>query len=120
MAAEQCYEVSWDDETGLARIVWRPGAVCGLEEARAVDAEIEALGQGPVRCLVDLRQVDSIDRPARELFMDSPHYAAVVLMTGSASTRMLANFFLGLKRGTIPVKMFNDESEAVTWLQAQR
>jgi hypothetical protein len=32
---------------------------------------------------------------------------------------MLANFFLGLKRGAIPVRMFTSEPDAVTWLQAQ-
>ena len=120
MTAQKCYEVSWDAAAGVARTDWLPGAVCGIEEARAVDAEIHALGQGKVRSLVDLRQVDSIDRPAREFFMDSnPHYVAVALVAGSASTRMLANFFLGLKRGSIPVKMFTDEADAVAWLQAQ-
>ena len=120
MTATKCYEVSWDAEAGVARTVWLPGAVCGIGEARAVDAEIRALGQGKVRSLVDLRRVDSIDRPAREFFMDSnPHYVAVALVAGSASTRMLANFFLGLKRGAIPVKMFTHEADAVAWLQAQ-
>jgi len=49
----------------------------------------------------------------------SPHYRAVALVAGSASTRMLANFFLGLKRSATPVKMFSDEPEAIAWLQTQ-
>lgn len=69
---------------------------------------------------MDLREVDSIDRPAREYFMDqSASYYAVALVIGSPSTKMLANFFLGLKRGSIPVKMFTDEADAVAWLQVQ-
>ncbi|KQU65435.1 STAS/SEC14 domain-containing protein [Phycicoccus sp. Root101] len=119
-AEEKCYEITWDEATGIARTDWLPGAVCGIEEARAVDAEIKALGQDKIRSLVDLREVASIDRPAREFFMDrNPNYRAVALVAGSASTRMLANFFLGLKRGSIPVKMFTSEADAVTWLQAQ-
>lgn len=118
---DKCYRVSWDEQAGLARTDWLPGAVCGIEEARAVDAEIKALDRGKVRCLVDLRDVDTIDRPAREYFMNqNPHYRAVAMLAGSASTRMLANFFLGLKRGAIPVRMFTDEADAVAWLQAQR
>ncbi len=59
---------------------------------------------------MDLREVQSIDRPAREFFMDrNPGYRAVALLAGSPATRMMANFFLGLKRGEIPVKMFTDE-----------
>jgi hypothetical protein len=121
MTLDSCYRISWDEAHGIARTDWLPGAVCGIEEARAVDAEISALGQGKVLSLVDLRRVASIDRPAREFFMDrNPNYRAVALVAGSASTRMLANFFLGLKRGAIPVRMFTAEPEAVTWLQAQR
>ena len=119
-AEDKCYRVSWDEDHGVARTDWFPGAVCGIEEARAVDADIHALGQGRVLSLDDLRQVASLDRPAREFFMDrNPNYRAVALVAGSASTRMLANFFLGLKRGAIPVKMFTSESDAVAWLQAQ-
>lgn len=120
-AEEKNYRVSWDEEAGVARTDWLPGAVCGIDEARAVDAEIKALGQGEVLSLVDLRDVDTIDRPAREFFMNqNPNYRAVAMVAGSAPTRMLANFFLGLKRGAIPVKMFTDEADAVAWLQAQR
>lgn len=114
------YQVSWDDETGIARTDWLRGAVCGLADAQAVDAEIQALGRGHVRLLVDLRDVGSIDRPAREFFMDlNSSYRAVALLAGSPATRMLANFFLGLKRGAIPVKMFTAECDAVAWLQGQ-
>jgi hypothetical protein len=117
---DKCYAVSWDEANAVARTDWLPGAVCGIEEARAVDAEIRALGRGKVLSLVDLRQVASIDRPAREFFMDgNPNYRAVALVAASASTRMLANFFMGLKRGAIPVKMFTSEADAVAWLQVQ-
>ena len=122
MATEDtCYRVTWDEAAGVARTDWLPGAVCGIAEARAVDAEIRVRSQGrQVLSLVDLRYVDTIDRPAREFFMDSsPHYRAVALVAGSASTRMLANFFLGLKRGTIPVRMFTSETDALAWLDGQ-
>lgn len=121
MATEyKCFEVSWDESSAFARTYWLPGAVCGIEEARAVDEEINALGRGRVLSLVDLREVSSIDRPAREFFMDrNPNYRAVALVAASASTRMLANFFIGLKRGPIPVKMFTSEIDAVAWLRVQ-
>lgn len=120
MVEDKGYRVSWDDTTGIARTDWFPGAVCGLAEARAVDAEITALDRGKVLSLVDLREVASIDRSAREFFMDqNERYRAVALMAGSPATRMLANFFLGLKRGSIPVKMFVAEADAIAWLHRQ-
>lgn len=115
-----CYRVWWDAESGVVRTDWLPGAVCGIDEARAVHAEIVALGRERVLSLVNLKDVASIDRPAREFFMErNPHYRAVALLAGSASTRMLANFFLGLKRGAIPVKMFTVDQDAVDWLRGQ-
>jgi hypothetical protein len=111
------FSVSWDDAACLARIDWSPGAVCGIAEARAVDRAIEALGHGPVRCLVDLAGVDTIDRAAREHFIQSPQYAAVALVAQSTANRVLANFFLRLKREQTPARIFTDETEAVAWLR---
>ena len=114
------YKVSWDDAAGVVRTDWLPGAVCGLAEAQAVDAEISALDRGKVLSLVDLREVGSIDRSAREFFMDqNDRYRAVALVVDSPATRMLANFFLGLKRGPNPVKMFVTEADAIAWLRRQ-
>lgn len=117
---EQGYRVSWDDAAGIARTDWLPGAVCDLETARRVDADIQALGKGRVPLLVDLRPIRSMDRPAREFFMDlNPNYGAIAMVAASPATRMMANFFMGLKRGPIAVRMFTSEQEAVDWLKAQ-
>lgn len=119
-AEDKCYRVSWDADAGIARTDWLPGAQCGLAEAMAVDAEIQALGHGRVLSLVDLRDGVQIDRPAREYFMDrNPGYRAVAMVARNAPARMLANFFLGLKRGAIPVRMFSSEADAISWLQSQ-
>jgi hypothetical protein len=122
MEAEgKCYRVSYDEAAGVTRTDWLENAVCGIDEARAVDAEIQAMGRVNVLSLVNLRDVKSIDRPAREFFMGNDgNYRAVALVASSPATRMLANFFLGLKRGGTPVKMFTADADAVAWLQAQQ
>ena len=110
--------VWWDDDFSVARAEWREGSVCQGSDARQLDAQVAALGHGKVPTLVDIRRLRSIDRSAREFFMASEtNYASVALLAGSAATRMMANFFLGLKRGGNPVKMFTDEADALTWLQ---
>lgn len=118
---DKCYRVSWDEHAGIARTDWLPAAHCDLALAQTIDAEIQALGHGRVLSLVDLRDGVEIDRDAREYFIDqNPHYRAVALVADNAPARMLANFFLGLKRGENPVRMFGSESDAIAWLQAQR
>ena len=67
--------------------------------------------------LVDIREMGSIDREARTYFMSmGPLYQAVGLLAGSPATRMMANFFLRLNRGDLPVRMFTDEVQAISWL----
>ena len=112
--------VWWDDEAGVARAVWSKGAVCKIDEARNADAAVAALGRGPVLTLVDMRQMASIDRAAREFFARTRTLSAVALLTGSPATRMMANVAIGVRRQVNPTKMFTVESEALAWLQLQR
>lgn len=120
-APGQSYRVSWDDANRIARTDWLPGAVGDLATAQQIDRDIQALGQGHVRLLVDMRPIASVDRAAREFFINlNAHYRAVAMVAGSPATRMMANFFLGLKRGSIPVRMFTSESEALDWLRDQQ
>jgi len=114
------YRVRWDEANAIARIEWAAGSACTLAKAQRILAATAALGRGQVRLLVDIRELGSIDRPARELFMYSNEYfASTALLAGSAATRMVANFFLGLNRGPIPVRMFTSEADAVGWLRTQ-
>lgn len=120
-STDEPYRIWWDQSSGVVHHQWLEGAVCGIDEARSSVAEFSALGHGKVPLLVDLRQLHAIDRPAREFFKNHGHTAsAVALVTGSASTRVMANFWLGLNRLDIPVKMFTADSDALAWLQAQR
>jgi hypothetical protein len=114
------YRVWWDDAAGIARSEWRKGSVCTIDEARSLNAAVLALGHGAVPILVNLRNLSSIDRAAREFLNDSDAYTATAFLVGSAGTRMMANFFLGLQRGKSPNRMFTAEAEALGWLQSTR
>jgi hypothetical protein len=118
-APEVGHRVSWDDANQIARLDWAPGAFCDLATAEQVDREVQELGRGKVRLLVDLRPDAAVDRAARHFFINlHAHYLAVALLAGSPATRMLANFFLGMKRGVVPVRIFTSEEEAVSWIRS--
>jgi hypothetical protein len=40
--------------------------------------------------------------------------------SSSAWGKMMANFFIGMRRMPVPMQMFTDEAEALTWLQGFR
>ncbi|CAI9417648.1 STAS/SEC14 domain-containing protein [Nocardioides sp. T2.26MG-1] len=120
MSADDQYQVSWDEDAAIARTTWSPGAHCDLARAKAINAEIRGFASGKVCLLVDLRDGVQFDRDAREFLMNqNPHYRAVALLAQNAPARMLANFFLGLRRGDIPLRMFAAEADAVAWLRSQ-
>jgi hypothetical protein len=114
------YRLDWDADAGIARTVWLPGSVCGLAEAQAVTGEIRAMGHGAVPVLVDMREMAKLERPAREHFVsDHGGVSSIALLAGSAVTKMMANFFIGMRRMPVPIQMFTLETEAVAWLRGQ-
>jgi hypothetical protein len=120
-AAELPYRLWWDEELRIAQCTWLPGSVCGLDEARAVTGEMTALERGPVPLLVDMRELTKFERGGREYFStDHGAVRAVALLVGSAVNKMMANFFIGIQRTQIPIRMFTDREAAVDWLAEHR
>jgi hypothetical protein len=103
--SDEVFRVCWDEQSAVARVDWLPGSSASLEEARAVTAQVGALGRGQVPLLVDMRDMLKLDRGAREHFITSDVARAVALVAKSPVTKMMANFFIGMQRGLFPVKV---------------
>ena len=73
----------------------------------------------PYKVMVDIRACTSIDREAREAYAVNPLNLAVALLIGNPISRMLGNFYLGLNRVASPIRLFNSEDKAISWLNAQ-
>jgi hypothetical protein len=116
------YQVSYDNLAGIVRCGWVAGSTCGLAEAVAVSDEVTDVAGGQRRpLLVDMRDIAGITREAREYFANSSaSVTAIALLTGSAVTRMMANFFIGLRKTQAPMRMFKSEPDAVAWLTSLR
>jgi hypothetical protein len=121
MTVEACYRVSWDADAGVARTSWTPGAVCRVEEARAVTTELKALGRGAVPLLVDMRGMAKLERAGREHFSnDQGGMTGIALLVGSPVNKMIANFFIGTRRMPVPIRLFTDDAAALEWLGEPR
>jgi hypothetical protein len=111
----------WLDDEGIVRAL----IFAGTEQTRADAAEaIAAVGEiaGHRRrpLLVDLRATKSMDRGARAEYAGEAAVAvnrAVALLVGSPLTRVIASFFMGLGKPTVPTRMFTSEAEALAWLR---
>jgi hypothetical protein len=98
----------------------RTGCEMTLNDAKAnLAATFELAGRRPIPVLVDMREVRSQTREARQHFAGPEAQKvtlAVALLIGSPVSRVLANFYLGVRPPRIPTQLFTDEAEAVTWV----
>ncbi len=112
------YYVWYDDELEVARIDWPAGTSCDLNLVLSATAEVAAIADDRhLPLLVDMRQLAGMSRDGREhLAGATAGISAIALLTGSAVSRMIANFVLGGRRSQVPMRMFQSEAEAVRWL----
>lgn len=115
-------QILWDDEHHIGRVVYDPvdlhDAAEAIEITEALDRLRQSRGLENLRILVDMRSIGALTRGAREVY-GGPHVErnrAAALVVGSVTSRVVANFFLGLNKPKAPVRMFTDISAALTWL----
>ena len=108
----------WDEEN---EIVWGELSfeIQTLEKAiENIDAQErtrDALGKEMTRVLIDMREMKSITREAREYYANqrtSSIQRATALLIKSKVTKVMANFFMGLNKPITPTRMFSEPEEA--------
>ena len=103
---EIAYLVWWDDQNTVLRVDWRPGSGCTLHDAQSARQAVRDLGHPGAPLLVDMRGMRSFDRGAREHFTaGAGRVAAIAIVVGTPVTRMMANFFIGMRRAATPIKL---------------
>lgn len=110
----------WLGDDGIVRIIYIPNSEDRIEDAEAFSSAVKKLSpEKRFPALADIRNISSSTRAARQ------HHAndginlgpACAILVGSPISSMIGNFFLKINRPNIPVKLFNNEPEAVTWLK---
>lgn len=108
-------------EDGIARYVALPGAEVTLADAWETHQAIAALyAGGRYPLLVDIREVKSASREARNFFASADAATttrAVALLVTSPVSRLIGNFFIHLSKPVFPVRLFTDEDECISWLE---
>ncbi len=108
---------AWQVPEGYVRIEHEPGsALDGQDALRELAACEQVASSLPTPLWVDIRGVRSVTREARKAFADSSVPSRVVMFVDSSLTRTMANFFIGVARPGIPVKVFSDADDALEWL----
>ncbi len=114
----------WLDEDGILIAVNKPTSLHDLKDALENLGLTKELSQGKPRpLLVDMTGIKSMSREAREEYakagVDSI-VTAIGLVTRSAMSRIVANFFLSFNRPAVPTRLFNNVETAKKWLMQYR
>ncbi len=112
------------DADGIIHAHVAAGADEYLADAQENIRACATLGSGQRRAvLINLNGLKSQDRAAR-LYYSGPETAQVVsalaLVSNSRLSTIIANFFLAITKGSIPTRLFTDETEALIWLKGLR
>jgi hypothetical protein len=111
----------WLGEDRIMRVICLPDVVMRLEDAvenvRAYPQELLKTDKPPI--LIDLRQIRSLTREAREFFSSSRNerIRAAALLIDSPLSRIIGNFFIGLSKMRVDHQLFTSDVDAIAWLK---
>ncbi len=114
----RCYS-TWMGADGIARTKVKPHAEIILEDAKLNSEAVnsfENVESYPL--LIDTTEIKSITKEARDYFSMKGRTSKVVafaIIIKSPLSKIIANFFMGLNKPRVPLKIFNDIDKAEEW-----
>jgi len=109
------------DGFGIIHFNYRKDVEIELEDAEMELSNAEKLAGGK-KCLalIDLTHVKKVSKEARDLFSGEEGNRVVKrgsFCVASPVGRMIGNFFMGINKPMMPVKLFDTKDEALAWLK---
>lgn len=112
---------TWIGNDNICYTVVKENAVIEIEDAIENSNAVLKLSEGKVYpLLVNLKDIKSISKEARDHFSmrnRTPGVSAIALLIKSPASTIIGNFFLGLNKSMVPVKLFSNEKKATLWLK---
>lgn len=112
---------TWLSDNEICYTAVKRNAVVEIADALENSEAVLKVSDGKIYpMLVNLKEIKSISKEARDHFSmqnRKPGVKAIGLLINSPTSMIIGNFFLGLNRSTVPVKLFTVEEKAVAWLK---
>jgi hypothetical protein len=113
-----------DEELGIMRLTFTPRTQITLRDAMEQVSAMQRLTNGsPLPCLVDMRQIHTTDRDARNYYAGAETAkaatACAMVIGASGVGTAIGNFMIAIyggKKSLFPIKLFTNEPEAIAWL----
>ncbi|HYG52664.1 MAG TPA: STAS/SEC14 domain-containing protein [Flavobacteriales bacterium] len=112
---------TWMGKDGIVRSVVKKNAEVSLADAKENTAAVETFYYGKkYPLLIDARSVKSVSKEARDHFSLRGRDSVVnsfAIIISSPLSRIIGNFFMGLNKPTVPMRLFDNEKDAIKWLK---
>lgn len=112
---------TWLGENDICYTVVKSNAIVEISDAIENTGAVKELSEGKIYpLLVNLNEIKSITKEARDHFSmkdRTPGVSAIGLVIKSPASTIIGNFFLGLNKSMVPVKLFTNEEKAIAWLK---
>ncbi len=112
---------TWMGEDGIARTKVKKDAEITIEDSRANTVAVETFFYGKkYPLIIDSTEIKSITKEARDHFSmkgRKTSVSALAIIIKSPLSRIIGNFFMGLNKPVVPVKLVDSEKEAVKWIK---
>lgn len=102
---------------GYVHVIWDDGVNVSEDDAiSVVQAVREFANNRTVPLLIDMRNMRSIEKAARNRFGNADLVECAALLVDTALSRIIGNFYIGLARKRFPARLFTEKDAAVEWL----
>jgi hypothetical protein len=118
-----CFK-TWMTADNICCTQVKPNAVIELKDAVQNRADVISIAMSKIPpILVDLREIKSISREARDYFSmknHEPQVSAIAMVVRSPLSKVIGNFFLGVNKPVVPTHLFTSAEKAYHWLLENR
>ena len=112
----------WLDKDGILHQEYAKGAELKLQDSRAelklYQTRFCHEGKRPI--VVDLTGIKTVSKESREIYSSEEMgniLSAAALIVGNPVSRIMGNFYMGINRTRMPVRMFTRTTDARKWLK---
>lgn len=113
-----CYW-TWMGDDGIVRTKVKPGSEIELKHAKENSIVVNSFeGYTSYPIIVDTTKIKSMTKEARDYFSlrnRESKVNSIAIIRESVIGNMVANFFIGLNKPAVPVKLFENEKDAIKW-----
>ena len=116
----RCY-YTWMGGDGIARTKVKPKSEVIIDDAKENSLAVNSFDLTSYPLIIDTTEIKSIAKEARDYFSMKDRGSKVMVLAiiiKSPLSKIIANFFMGLNKPVVPVKLFTDEETAIDWCKS--